>query len=60
VIAKQCPKSIVTAESLAWIEEFHAWKLGGGGDYRTWSARQCDAFSTLEQALTEERNGSDE
>lgn len=59
VIATECPKSAVTAESLAWIEEFYAWKLSGGGDYRTWSARQWDAFSTLEQALTAERNDSD-
>ena len=60
VIATQCPKSLVTVESLAWIDEFHAWKLCGGGDYRTWSARQWDAFSILEQALAAERNISDE
>jgi hypothetical protein len=45
---------------MAWIEEFCAWKLAGGGDYRTLSARQLDAFWTLEQAAREERNGSDE
>ena len=60
MIATECPKSLVTAESLAWIEEYQAWKLAGGGDYRTMGARQWDAFSTLEQVLTQERTGSDE
>ena len=60
VIASQCPKSIISAESMAWIEEYCAWKLAGVGDYRTLNARQLDAFWTLEQVARAERNGSDE
>jgi hypothetical protein len=60
VVATSCPKSLIAAESMAWIEEYCAWKLAGGGDYRTLSARQLDAFWTLEQATRAERNGSHE
>jgi hypothetical protein len=45
---------------MAWIEEYYAWKLAGGGDYRTLNARQIDAFCALEQVVTTERNGSHE
>ena len=55
VVATNCPKSSITPESLSWIEEFYAWKLAGGMDYRTMSARQVDAFSVLERELAAER-----
>ena len=54
MIATECPKSAVTAESLAWIEEFYAWKLAGGIDCQTMSARQADAFAVLERELATE------
>jgi len=53
-----CPKSLISAESLAWIEEYCAWKLAGGADYRALGARQLDAFHTLEQELRAEGDGS--
>jgi hypothetical protein len=55
VTATSCPKSSITPESLSWIEKFYAWKLAGGMDYRTMSARQVDAFSVLERELAAER-----
>jgi hypothetical protein len=55
VVAMQCPKSLITAESLSWIEEYNAWKLTGGRDYRRMSARQAEAFSLLECEVTAER-----
>jgi hypothetical protein len=54
-VATSCPKSSITPESLSWLEEFYAWKLAGGMDYRTMSARQVDAFSVLEGELEAER-----
>ena len=60
VVATSCPKSLITAESLRWIEDFYAWKVLGGGEYRTWSAKQVDAFCALEQELAAERKGSDD
>ena len=60
VVATNCPKSLISAESVAWIEEFCAWKLAGGADYRTMSARQIEAFSVLEKELAAERRGANE
>lgn len=54
VAVSQCPKSLLTAESLGWIEEFHAWKrLGWPGPERL-GARQAEAFMVLEQELAAE------
>jgi hypothetical protein len=55
VVATNCPKSSITSESLSWIDDYCAWKLAGGMDYRTMSARQVDAFCVLERELTAER-----
>jgi hypothetical protein len=60
VVATSCPKSLISGQSMAWLEEYYAWKLAGSRDYRALSARQIDAFCTLEQELTTERNGSHE
>lgn len=60
VVATRCPKSLITAASRGWIEEYLAWKVLGGADYRTMSARQVDAFLVLEEAWRAERNNRDE
>ena len=58
MIAMQCPKSIMSAQSLIWLEEYYAWRLLGGGDLSGASARQVDAFCVLEGELkAEERHG---
>ena len=31
VAAEECPKSLVTPQSLEWIEKFFTWKFAGGG-----------------------------
>jgi len=46
-----CPKSLISAQSLALLEEYFAWKLLGQADFRTLSARQVDAFCILENEL---------
>lgn len=55
-----CPKSLISAQSLAFLEEYYAWKLLGQADFRTLSARQVDAFSTLESELRGEGGRDDE
>lgn len=60
VVAVSCPKSLISADSLAWIEEFYAWKLAGGIDCQTMSARQADAFAVLERELATQRRSVNE
>lgn len=54
-VAYQCPKSLITAESIAAIEEFQAWKLAGMPDLRPYSARVADALTILEQEVRSEQ-----
>lgn len=53
----QCPRSVVTAESLGLVEEFFVWKRVGAA-FGELSARQVEAFVILENAMEQEkRNG---
>jgi hypothetical protein len=49
----RCPKSVITGESLSLVEEFFAWKLGGG-DVQVRSAKSVDAFFALEREWQKE------
>jgi len=49
-----CPRSYITAESEAMVEDFLVRRRLGGIDFRSLSARQVGAFLFLEQALAEE------
>ena len=51
-----CPTSYITAESIALLEEFHAWKLFGAADLYKLSARLVDAIFALENEMRSERN----
>lgn len=46
---EECPKSLVTPQSLEWIERFLAWKFAGGGRIEGLDAREADAFLMLER-----------
>jgi len=50
---EECPKSFITAESLGHLDNFHAWKLGGG-PVAEMPAKQVDAFVVLEHQWREE------
>lgn len=50
-----CPKSYLTAESEALLEDFLVRRRLGGYRMEDLSARQAEAFMVLEQALAEER-----
>ena len=51
-----CPTSYISAESIAFLEEFHAWKLFGTGDVYDLPARVVEAIFVLEIELRAERN----
>ena len=49
-----CPKSYVTAESLAWLEEFLTRRRLSAMEFARLNARQVDAFLILEDELAKE------
>ena len=51
-----CPTSYITAESIALVEEFHAWKLLGAGSFHKLPARLVEAIFILENELRAERS----
>jgi hypothetical protein len=56
VCVTSCPTSYVTSESIALLEEFHAWKLLGAMEWRELPARLVEAFFVLENELRLERD----
>jgi len=54
VATEECPKSLITAESLGWLEAFYAWKRLGGPPVEEMSARQVQAFLLLDRELAVE------
>jgi len=57
--ATQCPKSIITAESLRLVELYAAWKLNPAAELRAWPARDVDALFVLEQEWRSLQNHGD-
>jgi hypothetical protein len=55
-----CPKSYITGESAAWLEEFYAWRALGRPDFREMSAREAQALMILENELAGEANRGEE
>ena len=54
-----CPTSLITAQSIGWMEEFFVWKRLRLGLPFTLSARQAEAFLILEEQLSlEEHSGA--
>lgn len=53
VTLNTCPKSYISAESEALVEEFLVWRRLGGAQLAALSARQVDAFMILDRALAE-------
>lgn len=55
VATKQCPKSLITAESLAYLHLFQIWKtLGAGWDWNQMDARTVEAMLVLEAEFRKE------
>ena len=47
----QCPKSVITAQSLSFLERFRIWKAFGGGTPWSCEAKAAEAMLVLEEAL---------
>jgi hypothetical protein len=56
VSLQTCPKSYVTGESLALVEEFLVRRRLRRSQFSELSARQAEAFVILEKALATETN----
>jgi len=56
----RCPVSYITPESVAFLEEFHVWKLLGGTDYQRLPARSVEAMFILENELRMEQKDGEE
>ncbi len=52
--AEECPKSFVTGQSLAWIEEFVARRRLSVPDSLDTEARKVDAFLILQREMESE------
>ncbi len=59
VATTRCPKSVITGESEAMVEEFLARRRLGGTAVAELSARQVDAYVALEGALAEARKNGE-
>ncbi len=46
---QECPRSLMSPESVQIVEEFFVWKASGGGKWDELTARQADGFQQLEQ-----------
>lgn len=57
VSTTECPRSLISGQSLAWLEEFHACKRLGYPDVRTLTAREGHAMLILEQEYSVEVSG---
>jgi hypothetical protein len=55
----RCPRSTITAESEAMVEEFLVWKRVGAAALGELSARQVEAFVVLENAMERERRNGE-
>ena len=54
VVLETCPRSYITGESLAWVEEYGARRRFGKIDVAELSAREADAFAILENLTAAE------
>jgi hypothetical protein len=58
IYSVHCPKSVITSESLYYLDQFRWWKEGGGGGLWHMEAKTADAVILLEQAWqTEKQHG---
>ena len=59
VATEVCPKSMITAESWAHLEQFGVWKTVGLEPMTTMPAKQVDALRVLDQEWMTERQNAE-
>lgn len=57
-LAFRCPKSIITPQSLGFIEQFFYWK-SCGGDLWSLDAKSADAVLLLQEEYAEEKKNEE-
>jgi hypothetical protein len=60
VVAFHCPKSIITAQSLYFLEQFRMWKEFGGGAPWSIEAKAAEAILLLEELWRRENEHGEE
>jgi hypothetical protein len=56
-ITFHCPKSLITAQSIHFLEQFRMWKEFGGGTPWLMDAKTAEALLVLEQVWRKENEG---
>ncbi|HTT18504.1 MAG TPA: hypothetical protein VMG82_06145 [Candidatus Sulfotelmatobacter sp.] len=60
IATDECPTSLITAQSIGWVEEFCTWRRLGLALPFDVNARQAEAFLILEEQLElEKQNGAE-
>ena len=49
-----CPKSVITGQSMAWMEEFFLWRKLGRAWPQDMGARKLEAFLILQEQMEAE------
>jgi hypothetical protein len=57
-VAFRCPKSIATAQSLNFVEQFLYWR-GCGGDLWSLDAKSADAILLLQEEVEKEKKNEE-
>ena len=52
----ECPRALISAQSLAYLEEFYVWRLTSRRDLLRLPARKAEAFLILESLELEEQS----
>ena len=50
IVSHDCPKSVITAQSLYFLEQFRYWKQLGGMNANAIEAKTAEAIAVLEEA----------
>ena len=59
VQARECPQSLVRAESMAMVERFFVWTMRGGRMRMGMPSREAEAMLLLRQELEKEKRDDD-
>jgi hypothetical protein len=58
IVTKQCPKSLVTTQTLRYLDIYRSWKTLGAGFSGSLDAKSADAIELLEQEWKAEHERS--
>lgn len=58
VVSHECPRSAMTAASVAWLEMFGGYRILGGQAMSEWTAKDAEAMALLQEEWEKVRNES--